>query len=64
MEAKDILQDIVFVLLYQEALADGREITAQQLASESGYRSYSTFSSTFKQIMGTTVTEWMRSAGK
>ena len=53
-----------FVRLYQEALADGREITAQQLASESGYRSYSTFSSTFKQIMGTTVTEWMRSKEK
>ena len=53
-----------FVRLYQEAVAEGRTITAQQLASESGYRSYSTFSNTFKQILGTTVTEWMRSAGK
>ena len=53
-----------FVRLYEKAVAEGRTLTAQQLASESGYRSYSTFSSTFKQIMGTTVTEWMRSAGK
>ena len=53
-----------FVRLYQESVAEGREITAQQLSSESGYRSYSTFSSTFKQIMGTTVTAWMRNAGK
>lgn len=53
-----------FVRLYQESVAEGREVTAQQLSSESGYRSYSTFSSTFKQIMGTTVTVWMRNAGK
>jgi len=52
-----------FVRLYQESVAEGREVTAQQLSSESGYRSYSTFSSTFKQIMGTTVTAWMRNAG-
>ena len=48
-----------FVRLYEEAVADGRNFTAQQLASESGYRSYSTFSTTFKQVMGTTVTAWM-----
>ena len=53
-----------FVHLYQEAVADGRDFTAQQLASKSGYRSYSTFSTTFKQVMGTTVTTWMHSAGK
>ena len=53
-----------FVHLYQEAVADGRDFTAQQLASKSGYRSYSTFSTTFKQVMGTTVTAWMHSAEK
>ena len=53
-----------FVRLYEKAVADGRTFTAQQLASESGYRSYSTFSTTFKQVMGTTVTAWMHSAGK
>ena len=53
-----------FVGLYQEAVAAGREITAQQLSFESGYRSYSTFSTTFKQIMGTTVAAWMHNAEK
>jgi AraC-like DNA-binding protein len=53
-----------FVHLYQEAVAAGREITAQQLSFESGYRSYSTFSTTFKQIMGTTVAAWMHSSDK
>ena len=53
-----------FIRLYEKAVADGREFTAQQLAFESGYRSYSTFSATFKQIRGTTVTAWMHSAGK
>jgi len=36
------------------------EFTAQQLAHESGYRNYSTFSLAFKQRMGQTVTAWMR----
>ena len=53
-----------FVRLYEKALADGREFTAQQLAFESGFHSYSTFSNTFKQIMGTTVATWMHSAEK
>lgn len=53
-----------FVRLYEKAVADGREFTAQQLAFESGYHSYSTFSNTFKQIMGTTVATWMHSAEK
>ena len=53
-----------FIRLYEKALADNREITAQQLAFESGYRSYSTFSATFKQNMGTTVTAWMHGMEK
>jgi len=53
-----------FVHLYQEAAVAGREITAQQLSFESGYRSYSTFSNTFKQILGTTVAAWMHSVEK
>jgi len=32
---------------------------AKQLAYQSGFRSYSTFSAAFKQIMGMTATEWM-----
>ena len=49
-----------FVYLYYKAVADQRIFTAQQLAFESGFHSYSTFSATFKQTMGTTVTAWMR----
>lgn len=51
-----------FVRLYHEAVADQRSFTAQQLAFESGFHSYSTFSATFKQNMGTTVTAWMHGA--
>ena len=53
-----------FIRLYQQAMAEKRAFTAQQLASESGYRSYSTFSAAFKQHTGKTVTAWMRSAGE
>lgn len=35
-------------------------ISAQQLAYQSGFRSYSTFGAAFKQAMGMTVTEWIR----
>ena len=53
-----------FIRLYQKAVADQRIVTAQQLAFESGFHSYSTFSVTFKQNMGTTVTQWMRGTEK
>ena len=53
-----------FICLYQKAVAEKRTFTAQQLASESGYRSYSTFSAAFKQHSGKTVTAWMRDAGE
>jgi AraC-like DNA-binding protein len=49
-----------FVRLYHEAVDSHRIFTAQKLAQESGFHSYSTFSATFKQNMGTTVTTWMR----
>ena len=49
-----------FVNLYRETVAAKRPFTAQQLARESGYHSYSTFSLAFKQRMGQTVTTWMR----
>jgi AraC-like DNA-binding protein len=52
-----------FVSLYREALDTQRSFTIQQLALESGYRSYSTFNAAFKQSMGMTATEWMRNAG-
>lgn len=53
-----------FIDLYHEAVANQRDFTAQQLAFESGFHSYSTFSTTFKQNMGMTVTQWMRSNAK
>ena len=53
-----------FISLYQKAVAEGRIFTAHQLASESGYRSYSTFSAAFKQRTGKSVTAWMQDAGE
>ena len=53
-----------FISLYRKAVAEGRVFTAQQLAFESGYRSYSTFSAAFKQRTGKSVTAWMRGAGE
>ena len=53
-----------FVSLYQKAVAAQRPFTVQQLANDSGYRSYSTFSLAFKQRMGQSVTAWMRDMTK
>ena len=49
-----------FKQLYMKAVAISKNVTARQLASESGYRSYSTFSLAFKQYTGQSVTAWMR----
>ena len=49
-----------FISLYRKATAAHQPITAQQLAYESGFRSYNTFSVAFKKIKGMTATEWMR----
>ena len=49
-----------FLRLYREAVDAQRTFTAQQLANDSGYHSYSTFSLAFKQRMGQSVTAWMR----
>ena len=48
-----------FISRCQEAVAAGQSIAVQQLARESGYRSYSTFSLAFKQRTGQSVTVWM-----
>ena len=50
-----------FMNLYRQAIADGREFTALQLATDSGYRSYSTFSLAFKRQTGMSVSLWMKS---
>ena len=49
-----------FIRLYRETTTAMRPVTAQQLANDSGYRSYSTFSLAFKQRTGQTVTAWIR----
>ena len=49
-----------FINLYQEAVAKGQNITAQQLSAQSGYRSYTTFYTAFKQRTGQTVTQWIK----
>ena len=48
-----------FVNLYHEAAATHQPITAQQLAYQSGFRNYNTFSAAFKRNMGMNATEWM-----
>ena len=49
-----------FISLYHEAVAAHKPVIAQKQALQSGFRSYNTFSVAFKKVMGTTVTEWMR----
>ena len=49
-----------FIRLYHEAAATHQPVRAQQLAYQSGFRSYNTFSVAFKKMKGMTVTEWTR----
>ena len=53
-----------FIRLYRKAVADQHFFTAQQLALESGYHSYRTFSEVFKRQTGQSVTVWMKTANK
>ena len=48
-----------FTRLYREVATSSRPVTATQLAQQSGFYSYSTFSAAFKKFMGVTVTAWM-----
>ena len=48
-----------FINLYHENATALQSTTVQQLAYQSGFRSYSTFYSAFKQNMGMTATKWM-----
>ena len=51
-----------FISLYRDAVVAQCPVTAQQLALESGFRHYRTFSNAFKRKMGYTVTSWMKAA--
>ena len=53
-----------FIHLYHEAATVHQPITVQQLAYQSGFRTYGTFNTAFKQSMGMTATEWMRNQGE
>ena len=50
-----------FERLHAKAMAVSRSVTATQLARESGFRNYNTFSTAFKSLRGVTVSEWMKS---
>ena len=50
-----------FMRLYQESVSSDSSVTATELAKQSGFRSYSTFSVAFKQFNGQTVAAWMKS---
>lgn len=52
-----------FISRYREIVTTGEPFTVQQLASDCGYRSYSTFSLAFKQRTGRSVTAWMSESG-
>ena len=53
-----------FINLYHKSATSHQPMIAKQLAYQSGFRSYSTFSAAFKQIMGMTATEWMHNNAK
>ena len=53
-----------FVGLYREALDKQRSFTIHQLALESGFRSYTTFSDAFKRKTGKSVRAWMKELGE
>ena len=53
-----------FIGLYHKAVATQHNFTAKQLAFDSGYRNYQTFSLVFKRLKGQTVTAWMRDTAK
>ena len=53
-----------FVHLYRDAADTQRSYTIQQLALESGYRSYSTFSDVIKRKTGKSVRAWMKELGE
>lgn len=48
-----------FVNLYRKTIESQQSFTLKQLAQQSGFCSYSTFSNAFKQHMGKSVTAWI-----
>jgi AraC-like DNA-binding protein len=52
-----------FISCYEETVAAGQSVVAQELAFQSGFGSYRTFSRAFTERMGQSVKDWMRNAG-
>ena len=52
-----------FIKRYEELAAAGETIVAQELAQESGFSTYRTFSRAFTQRTGQSVTAWMGERG-
>lgn len=50
-----------FKRLFKQSMVDHSGLTATELAAQSGFRRYATFSEAFKQCTGQTATEWMKS---
>ena len=50
-----------FINLYHDAITTGQPFTAKQLAYQSCFHNYNTFSNAFKLLMGQTVTDWIKS---
>ena len=53
-----------FMNLYRKSVAFRQSFTAQQLAIESGFHNYRTFSNAFKHLMGLTVTGWIKNGSE
>jgi AraC-like DNA-binding protein len=53
-----------FMDLYRKAVTARQSVTAQQLATKSGFHSYRTFSNAFKNQIGQTVAAWMKDEGQ
>lgn len=53
-----------FMNLYRKSVAFRQSFTAQQLAMESGFHNYRTFSNAFKHLMGLTVTGWIKNGSE
>ena len=52
-----------FMELYRKTVDSPKTPTATNLAQQSGFRSYSTFATNFKTIMGISVADWMKTEG-
>lgn len=53
-----------FMNLYRKSVAFRQSFTAQQLAMESGFHNYRTFSNAFKHLTGLTVTGWIKNGSE